>query len=886
MELGEAREVLGVDAAAEWGAVRLSYKRLALRLHPDKNPGVPGAVEAFARLRVAYDALEKEHLSAEVRTAAEEEEAERAGAARWREERMRARAAVNEALRAAAEEARLAVFEQARRRARANAAPPRPAVTAADEASVTVAWEPPDEHLFGAAAAYELQYCIVRCADGPMSGWAYVWRVASSALAVRSARKKNLLPAHAYVFRVRARAADGLWSQLSPPTAPVTTGEPPEDLVRPETTRPLPLRARAGAEPCELIASRCALPPERAGSGPWELQYRALRGLWMPAAPPAAGPLRDEQHALGGLHERASYFLRARARALPADVWSCWSAEVGPLGVRPPDGAKPRASGVVRSVGKALLAAGLRASAKPEGEEGAKAYADGSSFRGRLLCGLAQGEGELRLAGGAVCAGHFELDVLHGGAGTMLEPDGELRYAGEWQRGARHGRGEQTWGGGSGPYESYAGGWSEGLFHGQGTLTLRTGETYTGGWLGGQRSGSGEARVPASGEWYVGGWEGGRYSGKGHGRFVYPDGSVYEGETLNGARHGEGVLVVPPGEQTGRPAPGWTYKGRLQDDTPNGRGALRFDDGREHVGGFSHGRKHGKGRFSWPGGDYTEGVWEQGELVGDSHVRVSYANGDVYEGGMRAGSQHGEGTYTRKGGGSYKGGWRAGARHGWGRSSAPNGDWYEGGWEHDEQRGKGRARRTFPAGVYEGQLANAQMTGRGTFIWADGRKYEVRAAAAFVRRASPSVTRRPLPLPIHPRTRAWGPQGEWSVGSQHGQGTFTDSDGDRYTGGFAQGAFHGSGRLREASGDYFTGEFARGERVGRGKARTTYASGDVYEGEVVGSVRSGHGTYTWRGMGDKYKGEWAADRQHGKGRLTKALGGVQEGTWDHGEFIG
>lgn len=925
MELSEARQILEVDEHAEWAAIRLRYKKLALKLHPDKNPNDPGAPDAFARLRVAYDALEKAHLSTERAALAEEEEAEKRSAATWHEERMRARSAVNEALRAAAEEARLAMFEQQRRRARANAVPPKPAVTAVDETSVTVTWEPPDEHLFGAVSVYELQFCIVRCADGPQTAWAYVWQTASAALPQRTARKKNLAAGHGYVFRVRAQAAkDGLWSQFSPPTSPATPGEPVEDMARPESIRPMPLAARTGQDACQIVANRCRLPPERAQSGGWELQYRARRGLWMAtSAPDADGgggegggggstELSAEQHALDGLHERATFLLRARARALPAGVWSCWSEEVGPIGVRPPDGSRPRSSGVMRSVGKALLAAGLRSSAKPAGSDGRKRFADGSTFSGALLCGLAHGEGELRLASGAVCAGRFELDVLHGGQGTMVEADGATRYSGQWQYGARHGRGEQVWGGDVGPFERYSGGWEDGLFSGEGSLTLRTGETYSGGWLAGARSGQGEARVPKTGEWYRGGWDKDAYSGKGTGRFIYPDRSVYEGETLNGARHGEGVLVVPPCEKEGAALPGWTYKGRHRDNEADGRGELLFADGRCHTGLFRAGRKHGKGRFVWPGGDYTDGTWEQGELVGDCAARVSYANGDVYEGGMRAGSQHGEGTYTRKSGHTYAGQWQAGMRHGHGRSTAPNGDWYEGGWQRDEQHGKGKGRRSFPAGVYVGALLNGQLTGKGTFAWHDGRKYEVRPhahahaprpapcpplgakgraaqggararqQALRGRSARPAPPRRSAALPLLPPVRA---QGEWSSGTQSGHGSFTDCDGDRYTGGFAQGQFHGQGRLHEASGDYFHGEFSHGEKVGKGKARITYASGDVYEGEVVGSVKAGHGTYTWRASGDKYTGGWAADRQHGKGRLTKGNGGVQEGTWNEGELM-
>lgn len=140
--------------------------------------------------------------------------------------------------------------------------------------------------------------------------------------------------------------------------------------------------------------------------------------------------------------------------------------------------------------------------------------------------------------------------------------------------------------------------------------------------------------------------------------------------------------------------------------------------------------------MSWPSGDFVEGVWEQGQQAGDARVRLSYPNGDVYTGGVRQGSQHGEGEYARAGGSVYKGQWALGQRHGKGVWRAPSGDFYDGGWEKDERRGKARGRLSFPSGVYTGDLTDGQLTGKGTFVWADGRKYEVRARPAVARSAA------------------------------------------------------------------------------------------------------------------------------------------------------
>jgi hypothetical protein len=48
----EARRVLGVDAAADFGEIKRAYRRLTLSHPPDSDP------EAFQRIRAAYELLE------------------------------------------------------------------------------------------------------------------------------------------------------------------------------------------------------------------------------------------------------------------------------------------------------------------------------------------------------------------------------------------------------------------------------------------------------------------------------------------------------------------------------------------------------------------------------------------------------------------------------------------------------------------------------------------------------------------------------------------------------------------------------------------------------------------------------------------------------------
>ena len=50
-------EVLGVEKGAALDDVKKAYRKLAVRYHPDKNPGDKGAEEKFKEATEAYDVL-------------------------------------------------------------------------------------------------------------------------------------------------------------------------------------------------------------------------------------------------------------------------------------------------------------------------------------------------------------------------------------------------------------------------------------------------------------------------------------------------------------------------------------------------------------------------------------------------------------------------------------------------------------------------------------------------------------------------------------------------------------------------------------------------------------------------------------------------------------
>jgi DnaJ-class molecular chaperone len=55
-------KILGLDSLATMEEIKAAYRALAMKYHPDRNPGDKAAEDKFKEIQTAYDVLEERKL--------------------------------------------------------------------------------------------------------------------------------------------------------------------------------------------------------------------------------------------------------------------------------------------------------------------------------------------------------------------------------------------------------------------------------------------------------------------------------------------------------------------------------------------------------------------------------------------------------------------------------------------------------------------------------------------------------------------------------------------------------------------------------------------------------------------------------------------------------
>lgn len=111
--------------------------------------------------------------------------------------------------------------------------------------------------------------------------------------------------------------------------------------------------------------------------------------------------------------------------------------------------------------------------------------------------------------------------------------------------------------------------------------------------------------------------------------------------------------------------------------------------------------------------------------------------------------------------------------------------------------------------------------------------------------------------------------GEWKDSVQSGAGVAEYPNGVNYTGEWLNGRYHGSGTLEYRNKTKYEGTWKNGSRHGKGKI--TYPSGATYEGDFFMGYKEGNGVAT-SAAGHRYSGEWKRNRILGYGSVVLANG--------------
>ncbi|XP_036946531.1 alsin [Acanthopagrus latus] len=175
-----------------------------------------------------------------------------------------------------------------------------------------------------------------------------------------------------------------------------------------------------------------------------------------------------------------------------------------------------------------------------------------------------------------------------------------------------------------------------------------------------------------------------------------------------------------------------TYDGRWLNGKPNGRGVLKWPDGRIYTGTFKNGLEDGFGEYIAPNktlnkNDHYQGYWRDGKMHGLGTYR--YASGEVYDGSFQDSMRHGHGMLrsgklNTSSPSVFIGQWLQDKKTGYGVfDDITKGEKYMGMWQDHLRQGIGVVVTQFGL-YYEGAFKDNKMMGTGILLSEDDTTYE------------------------------------------------------------------------------------------------------------------------------------------------------------------
>ena len=203
--------------------------------------------------------------------------------------------------------------------------------------------------------------------------------------------------------------------------------------------------------------------------------------------------------------------------------------------------------------------------------------------------------------------------------------------------------------------------------------------------------------------------------------------------------------------------------------------------------------------------------------------KITWANGDLYDGTLVKGQRQGKGLFIWANGQRYDGDWIQDTPSGKGKLEFANGNRFDGDVVAGIPQGMGRMQ--YASGDdYSGRFNAGVPDGRGTYTWKNGQTFD----------------------------------GEWKAERPNGQGILKFANGNVFEGTVVNGVPHGQGKLAFVTGELYAGALVQGEPEGQGSFN--WPNGDQYVGLWKAGKKHGQGVFTWK-SGERWEGVYDNDVQ-------------------------
>ncbi len=377
-------------------------------------------------------------------------------------------------------------------------------------------------------------------------------------------------------------------------------------------------------------------------------------------------------------------------------------------------------------------------------------FGKGSSYTGTFVNNVIEGNGSFMYGNGFTYNGDFKNNMRNGkGKLEFSKVNNKIcffndnvilakYYDGYWENDIKKGTGKLVYNNDLKTNDKeIIGNWINNQFSGKSEIEFSNGNKYNCEFIQNLPQGYGTLYNGENTK-LVGTFKDGEFTG--NGKFIYPNGAIYQGDWKDGTRNGKGKY---------NSADSTIYEGDWKDGRKNGKGKYSWPSGNIFEGDFIN-DEFVKGILKFSDGTYQSGIWNEkrefsgnakriagnksiweGEWVGLMPInngKVNFENGNIYEGewtSLKEGEVvywviKGKGKMVYPNIGTYEGDFANGNKEGSGDFNYLNGDIYSGDYKNDVKSGIGEM--SYKNGTsYRGEWANDLPNGQGEFYQIDGK---------------------------------------------------------------------------------------------------------------------------------------------------------------------